>query len=57
MKDKGRNALIASDDVHNVGVRPRNGDKVYICNFFVIIFISIVLLLIPRNIFFEIFFF
>jgi len=24
------NALIASDDVHNVGVRPRNGDKVHI---------------------------
>lgn len=29
MKDKGRNALIASDDVFNVGVRPRNGDKVH----------------------------
>jgi hypothetical protein len=29
MKDKGRNALIASDDAHNVGVRPRNGDKVH----------------------------
>jgi hypothetical protein len=31
VKDKGRNALIASDDVHNVGVRPRNRDKVHIC--------------------------
>jgi hypothetical protein len=29
MKDKGRNALIALDDVFNVGVRPRNGDKVH----------------------------
>jgi ribose/xylose/arabinose/galactoside ABC-type transport system permease subunit len=25
------NALIASDDVHNGGVRPRNRDKVHIC--------------------------
>lgn len=29
MKDKGRNALIASDEVLNVGVSPRNGDKVH----------------------------
>lgn len=28
MKDKGRNPLTASDNVLNVGARPRNGDKI-----------------------------
>nr|XP_023909334.1 uncharacterized protein LOC112020991 [Quercus suber] len=29
MKDKGRNPLTASDNVLNVGARPRNGDKIH----------------------------